>query len=534
MMKRAWFAASVIAALAALVVGTLLHPGSAVTGQVGALLIVIGLMPVALLAAGTPDRRRRVAALHVAAGALFTVAGLALTSQDGFLGLRLASIDWRILAGSGPSLIPVGWMAIGVALTVTGTGLLRSRRSWAVLSALLMVLTCGYFAASLAVVPYLYLRRHGVSLVDPQAIAAAIVLLLAAVLLVIAALSRLAVTWVPTTSDGSGRPHASDAASAHPDEILTSPVTRRRVKAAIWSAVGVATLVTISIVVWLGSGPRVTLADAFPDTNLATCVAHQMGKPGPSAKVSQSELGQVRSLSCNGDLVTAHGAPDHLDRTRIQSIGGLDALPNLASLGLPNNRIRDLTPLAGLKKLGSVTLTHNQVTDLAPLAGLPVLSNLGLSGNAISDLTPLAHVRSLTSLGLAGNQISDLAPLADLTGLATLDGSENLVSDVTPLARLTHLGRLTLAGNRIVDPAPLGGLPALSVLNLSRNRIADAGTFTGFAELEELWLGGNLLTDVTPLAALPSLTGVDLEGADPGTTVGLDDLRARNIYVGRA
>ena len=110
--------------------------------------------------------------------------------------------------------------------------------------------------------------------------------------------------------------------------------------------------------------------------------------------------------------------------------------------------------------------------------------------------------------------------------------SENLVSDLTPLAHLTQLSRLTLAGNGIITPAPLSDLPALSMLNIARNRISDAATFHGFPALEELWVGGNLLTDVTPLADLPSLTGVDLEGAEPGKTVGLDDLRARNIFVG--
>jgi len=54
----------------------------------------------------------------------------------------------------------------------------------------------------------------------------------------------------------------------------------------------------------------------------------------------------------------------------------------------------------------------------------------------------------------------------------------------------------------------------------------------GFPALEELWVGRNLLTDVTSLVDLPSLTGVDLEGADPDKTIGLDQLMARSIYVG--
>jgi len=70
------------------------------------------------------------------------------------------------------------------------------------------------------------------------------------------------------------------------------------------------------------------------------------------------------------------------------------------------------------------------------------------------------------------------------------------------------------------------------MLDIARNRISDAATFAGFPALEELWVGRNLLTDVTSLVDLPSLTGVDLEGADPDKTIGLDQLMARSIYVG--
>lgn len=538
MVKRAWFVASVIVALAALGAGSLGLIGSSVTSPAGALVIAVGLMPAALLLAGRPSRRRMIGVFHVAAGTTLGIAGFVLASQDNFLRLTMASIDFRALATSGPDLAPVGLMAIGVALMLTGTGLLLSRRSFAVLSALLVILTSGFFAGSLALAPYLRLRHLGHALFDSQAVATAAVLLMVALLLVFAALSRYPVTWMPL-NPRPGNPPRLAGDSPRPHEIIANQA-RRWMKPAVWSAVSLATVAGISIWAWLTWGPRFVLADVFPDPNLANCVAREMGQPGSSTKVSQSALTHVRSLSCNGDRVetsttyTAHSTQplDDLDKTRIRSIQGLDTLTSLAGLSLPNNKVNDLTPLADLQTLGSITLTNNQVTDLTPLAGHSVLTNLGLSGNTITDLTPLARVRTLRFLGLARNQIGDLGPLAGLTGLSTLDMSENLVSDVTALAHLPQLSRLTVAGNRIVSPAPLGDLPALSMLNISRNRVADAGTFAGFTSLEELWVGGNLLTDVTPLAALPSLTGVDLEGAEPSRLIGLDVLRTRNIYVG--
>lgn len=539
MLKGVWFVASVIAALAALGVGALGMSGP-VTRPMGALVVVIGLMPVAMLLASRPGRRRTVGVLHIVAGALLGITGFVLASQDNFLRLKMATVDWRFLATSGHALAPVGWVAVGVALVLTGVALLRYRRGPAVLSALLVVLTSGYFAVSLAVVPYLYLRRRGVSALDLPVVAAGVVLLLVALLQLIAALSRVPVPWAPTVPDRSASAHTSYDDAPHPHEIVENQAMRRWVKPVVWSAVGVVAVAGISVWVWLIFGPRIVLAEAFPDPNLANCVAHELGSPGASTKVSQHALSGARSLSCNGDhvetIATHSATPAHSfedpEKTRIRSVRGLDRLPNLVSLGLTNNGITDLTPLADLKNLTSIKLTNNKVTDLTPLAGLPALNNLGLSYNTVADLTPLTHIATLRSLGLAKNQISDLTPLAGLTFLSTVDVSENLVSDLTPLAHLTQLSRLTLAGNGIITPAPLSDLPALSMLNIARNRISDAATFAGFPALEELWVGGNLLTDITPLADLPSLTGVDLEGADPGKTVGLDDLRARNIYVG--
>lgn len=522
MPKRVWFLASVTAALAGLVVGAQMLSGQ-VTRPMGALMIVFGLMPAAMFLAAIRDRRRTVGALHVAAGALFGISGFVLASRDNFLGVRLASIGWRVLAHSGYSLASVGWMAIGLALILTGAGVLTSRRTPAVLSALLVICTAGYFAVSLSVVPYLYGRRYGWSRLDPQSVVTGIVLVLVA-LLVIAALSRLSATGLTAVREVAGEDRAG----------------RRWVRAAIWSACGTAAVAGISVWAWLTWGPRLVVAEVFPDAELASCVMQEMGRPASSTTVSASALSRVLVLPCNGH--------------QVKDLRGLDTLTNLVSLGLADNSISDLTPLASLEKLGSIKLGQNEVSDLRPLAALPVLTSLGLSGNSIADLTPLAHIKNLSSLGLARNKVADLTPLArvkklsfldlsqnkvrDLTPLAglsslsTLDVSENGVFDVTPLAHLTQLGRLTLAGNSIGSPAPLRDLPTLSILNIARNRISDATTFAGFAALEELWVGGNPLTDVTPLADLASLTGVDFEGTDLGAKAGLETLKARNIYVG--
>jgi internalin A len=419
-------------------------------------------------------------------------------------------------------------MILGCALILTGTGLLLLWRSLAVLSSLLVILTAGFFSGTLTLSPYLRLRHYGQSLVDPQAVVAAIVMVLAALLLFTAALGRYPVRWVPPMTERPDNAPGLEDNSAHPQELPAIFLRGRWVKAAAWSAVGAGVLTGIWVWASLTFGPRIVLAEVFPDPNLAACVAQAMGVSGPSEKVSQNDMTQVRSLPCSDYRTKALSPPPQ----NIRSLRGLDRLTNLASLGVRSNDISDLTPLTSLHKLGKITLTNNRVTDLTPLAGLPALSDLGLSGNAITDLTPLARVRTLRVLGLNQNQISDLAPLAGLTALDKLDASQNQISDVTPLAHLPQLRRLTLSGNQIVSAAPLREMPALAMLDISQNRVADARTFAGFVTLEELWVGGNPLTDVTPLAALPALTGVDFEGTMSSTLAGLDVLRAHKVYVG--
>jgi internalin A len=548
-LKRTWFVASLVVAAIALVDGTLALTGSPVTRAAGVLVIAIGLMPVAFLLAGSVDRRRMVGASHVGTGVLLGIAGFVLASQGGFLQLRLALIDWRLLVTSGSSLAPVGFMAMGVALILTGTGLLLLWRSLAVLSSLLVILTAGFFSGSLTLARYLRFRDLGVNVVGPQAMVAAVVMLLAALLLVIAALSRYPVRWVPLSLERPGSLPGLDDDPAHHGDLPASRPGRRWVKAAAWSVVVAGAVAGMWVGASLTFSPRIVLAEVFPDPNLAACVAQAMGVSGPSSKVSQRAMTQVRSLPCSGYRTKTYSPPPRppgdlsdspaparplpdFKTTSIRSLRGLDRLTNLASLGVRSNEITDLTPLANLHKLAKVTLTDNRVTDLTPLAGLPALSDLGLSGNAITDLTPLTRVRTLRFLGLNQNQISNLAPLAGLTALDTLDASENQISDVTPLAHLPQLRRLTLSGNQIASAAPLRDMPALSMLNISRNRVADARTFARFVTLEELWVGGNPLADVTPLAALPALTGVDFEGTMSSTLVGLDVLRAHHVFVG--
>ena len=538
MRQRVLFVLSAVGVLAALAVGGPLLSRSP-TEPMGVLLIAVGAVPGAILLAAAPRFRRLAGALLAAAGTVLAVVGLGLASQHQFLELRLALIDWRILVHSAYGLASFGLMAAGLALALAGVGTYRRNRGVSVLTALVGIVTAGYFVASLVASAIHATHYRGGTWLDRRDLAVAIVLVFSAcLLLAIAALSRSLLGSTAQTIDRAG---TTDAPAG---DVLETPLRpggrarRRWVKPVVISGIGVAVLAGIGGSAWSTWGPRLVLGEVFPDQGLATCVAHAMGKAGPSAKVSHTDLTGVLSLSCNGALAApdkggaSGNLPGEPDGTRIESINGLEQLPNLATLDLSNNQVSDLLPLAHLQKLGGLKLTNNQVTDLTVLAGLPVLSDLGLSGNALTDVTLLSRVPTLRFLGLAGNQIRDLTPLTGLGGLSRLDAGHNQVSDVTPLAGLSQLERLTLTENQISDPTPLKALPVLTMLNIAGNQIADAAGFAGFPELNELWLGNNPLTDVTPLLNCPSLTGVDLDGLGSVKLTGVEELRAHNVYVG--
>lgn len=522
-----WFVVAGIVGLAAVPVAAQLM-GSSASRPLGVLALVLGMSPVLLLTTSEADRRRRGVALVVGGSAL-AVAGLVLAAELRFLSLRLATIHWRIFVVSGYGLAPWGWVLAGAALALAGVAMARSRsahrRALALASVGLLVLTCGFFAMSSLLSAWRTSRLvPSLSLVANDDLFRGISLGAVGALLAAVAFDRSWLRWptAPTESTATGAPTATGA-----DE---GPVrTRPR-----WVARTVVVILGVAVAAagagaWYQWAPRLAVREVVADPQLAACVALATGTADPSARVSRAALSQVRSLTCEAGASGQLGLPGADEPARIQSLAGIESLPNLATLDLTGHEVRDLTPLSGLSVLSGLKLTRNQVADLEPLRGLP-LQDVGLSDNHIRDLGPLASASGMRHLGLARNAVVDLTPLAGLGRLSTLDVSGNDIVDVSPLASLGELNRLTVSGNRVTDPAPLGGLPALVMLDIAGNRIDDAARFTGFSALDELWLGGNPVTDITPLAQLPALLGVDLEGTEP--PAGVDVLRGQGVHVG--
>ncbi|TDE92578.1 leucine-rich repeat domain-containing protein [Occultella glacieicola] len=501
-----WVAAGLVAAVAVVLCLVRLASGTPLPLPLVLLIALAGASPVLVAAAAGTTRRPRapgaaVSAL-VAAGVLLAGGGLLVASTDGFLALRLATIDWRILARAATATAPLGLVGVGAAWVVAAVGLARRRRAWIRAAAGVLALTSLWFAASLTAASVWRVRAGTPLLVDGGGIAVAVPLAVAGVL-------ALGVPWVAGARDpgrwAEPRPHPH-----------ARPV-----------AAGLALILVAggAVALWVERGERHVLAEVFPDPALAACVADAVGASTPAAQVSDADLTDVLSLECPGP-----GTGPDTSVAAIVDLTGLDRLRELSSLDLTGNTVTDLTPLTGLDLWG-VVITDNPVSDLTPLQGMATLTNLGASGTRVVDLTPLAGQATLAYLGLRGTGISDLRPLASMGNLNEVDLGDNAITDVAPLAEHPYLTSLDLAGNDVADLGPLGPLPQLWTLELSGNRITDLSSVPAFPVLSELWLGENPLTDVTALTTLPALTGVDLAGAPPGLP-GIAELRATGVYVG--
>lgn len=65
----------------------------------------------------------------------------------------------------------------------------------------------------------------------------------------------------------------------------------------------------------------------------------------------------------------------------LESLDGVEAMPNLKTLALGNSGVTDLAPLIGLTQLNWLHLTNVPVEDFSPLAALPALNHVQVNQN---------------------------------------------------------------------------------------------------------------------------------------------------------
>ncbi|MCL2089412.1 MAG: leucine-rich repeat domain-containing protein [Oscillospiraceae bacterium] len=228
-------------------------------------------------------------------------------------------------------------------------------------------------------------------------------------------------------------------------------------------------------------GDETTIAEIFPDPNLADAVASALSKDVADF-VTKQELDSIRTLETK-----AVGK-------NIEDITGVENLSGIRELRLDDNMITDLTPLAGLSELRWLHLSDNQISNIDSVAGLSELRWLLLGYNTVSDLTPIAGLLNLNQLWMGNNQISDITPVAGLTDLEYLSLGNNRVADISAVSGLSKLKYLWLDENNISSIGALSALTALETLALRKNQIADITPLAALNKLHELHLSDQSIT----------------------------------------
>ena len=272
----------------------------------------------------------------------------------------------------------------------------------------------------------------------------------------------------------------------------------------------------------------------FKDSGLEQAVRDTIGQEEDEIKKRDVDLIQV------------------LDATGydIETLEGIEELPELRELNLEDNQIKSLSPLQNLTKLQRLSLRNNQITDLKKIGFEDILylniEELNLHHNVVrddegndtrlSDISLIGRMITLQKLDLRDNHIEDLFPLGNLRNLEDLDLRENRVKDIDVLQALTNLEELNLRDNSIESLEALRFLFHLNDLNIHSNKeIKSLEPLSGLVNLETLIMEevpiqdqGNFLKKMTNLQRLNAIdTGI--EEIDPEI---IENLRQKGALEG--
>lgn len=149
---------------------------------------------------------------------------------------------------------------------------------------------------------------------------------------------------------------------------------------------------------------------------------------------------------------------------------GLNELPKLVELKMPNNRIDHLPVLTSVRILN----ISNNKFEVFPEAVCQMhnLEQLDISFNTISKLPPgLGKLTELRCLNVAGNQVSEFPPeSSELVNLVELDCRRNNITDLLVICKLPRLQTLR-ADHNAVSALDLSLGPSFKTLEVTNNDI---------------------------------------------------------------
>ncbi|WEV69341.1 hypothetical protein OZX73_00070 [Bifidobacterium sp. ESL0775] len=247
-----------------------------------------------------------------------------------------------------------------------------------------------------------------------------------------------------------------------------------------------------------------TIAQCFPDQNLAKAVASTISSTSESVKpnniFTQNMIDSMAGK--NSNFLLPQKVSDWEGVQYLTKLGSIQAECQGSSLG------KNFSLIGHLKGLHALYIS-NRGEGTCSVAD-PHRNERLSSADAHEVIDVASQLPNLAGFGISGSEFSDLNGIEKLPNLTNLDLSDDSLTDVEKLAKFVDLDELYLDGNKLTNVDALASLHKLSDLWLNRNHITNVDKLAKLTNLDELYLDGNELTNVDALAALSEITNLTL------------------------
>lgn len=242
---------------------------------------------------------------------------------------------------------------------------------------------------------------------------------------------------------------------------------------------------TVDVINPFGTRSNDKITDLFPDPGLQQIVAAALGRTVDS-DVTLAELDNIFILN--------QGLIPEADRLPVNSLDGIEQVPNIISLFIYHGSLEHLDKLSGCPNLYMLTATNLGLKDISGLNSMTNLVDIDLSHNQIQDMTTIANLPGIRSITLRHNNIDHLPNMSSMSSAISMPSLLKFDVSYNPLHEITNINTIS----KDIDKLYLSGLP-LTSLN-------DFTMLTGVITMLEV---GDLGLTATDLNLFSSINGLD-------------------------
>lgn len=275
-----------------------------------------------------------------------------------------------------------------------------------------------------------------------------------------------------------------------------------------------------------------TLHELFNDDAFAEVMREHMNALpsralNPIVSIDERVVTDVDCSNVTGIFVTTERG--------IQSLSGLNHLPNLGVLQVSNNSGLTLVPeLEMMPSLYQIYLQNDNLTSLPDLSVCSYLQALHVDGNNLTDTPDLSFASStLISLVLSDNALSGVFDVTNYPNLRWLYANDCGFTSINGIEGLVQLEYFYFAHNPIGSIADLSALTNMQVLYLDDCGLNSVTGISSMVNLTILSLTENSLTTCPSLSDMFDLEILAINDNNISTLPDLTDLTSlEEVYVG--